>query len=353
MHRGDGDGNDGGMFVNGDPGAGIAATEVRAEWLTAIQEELVGVILAAGITLDKGDNTQLLAALNNRYGRLGSANTWTAGQTMNSTLSVGSNATVGGTLGVTGNTSLGGSLAVTATTTLTGLLTLNGGATLPSGKTLTLNGTVTVTNGLTATNSTTGAPGLEGTGGSSFSVGVKGNGGPSDGWGIHGVGGGTNGIGVWGDGKGTGAAGYFKAGSGASSTVARTAVVCEGGHLVFNSTPTLNSNVAVTNTLAPANIPKAMAKLVTDAAGNVAVSGAFNITSASIVSSVIRVTFASAFASSDYEPLLTQMSSTNNLFSATPISATQIEISARTPAGASTSLATTAVTLSLVCFGIQ
>lgn len=52
-----------GYFTNGDPGGGIPATTVQAEWLNRVQEELVGVIEGAGDTLDGADNGQLLAAI--------------------------------------------------------------------------------------------------------------------------------------------------------------------------------------------------------------------------------------------------------------------------------------------------
>jgi hypothetical protein len=53
-----------GYFTGGSPGSGgFAATVVRYEFMNALQEELVAVVLAAGLTLDKTDNTQLLEAL--------------------------------------------------------------------------------------------------------------------------------------------------------------------------------------------------------------------------------------------------------------------------------------------------
>lgn len=52
-----------GLYHNADPVAGEAGTIVTAESLNAIQEEIVAVITAAGITLDPADNAQLLAAI--------------------------------------------------------------------------------------------------------------------------------------------------------------------------------------------------------------------------------------------------------------------------------------------------
>lgn len=51
------------LFTEGDPVGGVAATVMTDDWANAIQEEIAEVIEAAGITLDKADNAQLLAAL--------------------------------------------------------------------------------------------------------------------------------------------------------------------------------------------------------------------------------------------------------------------------------------------------
>ena len=50
-------------FTEGDPTTPTAATEVSAEWLNAVQEEVAAVIAGAGIALDKADNGQLLEAI--------------------------------------------------------------------------------------------------------------------------------------------------------------------------------------------------------------------------------------------------------------------------------------------------
>jgi hypothetical protein len=50
-------------FTKGDPGSGIPATILDDDWANAIQEEIVGVILASGQTLSKTNRAQLLAAL--------------------------------------------------------------------------------------------------------------------------------------------------------------------------------------------------------------------------------------------------------------------------------------------------
>lgn len=56
-----GAGKDG--FRNSNKGAGIAATQVDADWCNHIQEELANVIEGTGIVLDAGDRTQLKAAI--------------------------------------------------------------------------------------------------------------------------------------------------------------------------------------------------------------------------------------------------------------------------------------------------
>ena len=53
-----------GYFTGGSPGSsGFAATVVRYEFMNSLQEELSHVVEAAGLTLNKTDNTQLFQAL--------------------------------------------------------------------------------------------------------------------------------------------------------------------------------------------------------------------------------------------------------------------------------------------------
>jgi hypothetical protein len=52
-----------GYFKEGSPAAGDPPTEVSADWLNAVQEEVVGAILSAGLALSKLDNDQLAAAI--------------------------------------------------------------------------------------------------------------------------------------------------------------------------------------------------------------------------------------------------------------------------------------------------
>lgn len=65
MHRIDGAGATvTGQWTEGDPGTGTPATELTADWMNAIQNEVENVIVTgAGIPLNKASNSQLLAAI--------------------------------------------------------------------------------------------------------------------------------------------------------------------------------------------------------------------------------------------------------------------------------------------------
>ncbi len=52
-----------GYFKKGNPGTGVPATVVTADWANAVQEEIAYVIAQASIALSKTDNTQLRAAI--------------------------------------------------------------------------------------------------------------------------------------------------------------------------------------------------------------------------------------------------------------------------------------------------
>lgn len=64
MHKIDGAGHVNNTFVQEDALNNIPPTLITDEWLNAVQEEPVNVILAAGLALNKADNTQLLQAIN-------------------------------------------------------------------------------------------------------------------------------------------------------------------------------------------------------------------------------------------------------------------------------------------------
>jgi hypothetical protein len=56
-----------GYFQSGNPATGQKATTVDRDWANATQEEIAAVIEAAGITLSKTNNAQLLAALRQMF----------------------------------------------------------------------------------------------------------------------------------------------------------------------------------------------------------------------------------------------------------------------------------------------
>ena len=63
MHRIDTSGNVNNRFHPGNPATGQQATLIDQDWLNAVQEEIVNVILGANIDLEKGTNNQLAAAI--------------------------------------------------------------------------------------------------------------------------------------------------------------------------------------------------------------------------------------------------------------------------------------------------
>lgn len=60
-----GAGKDG--FRDGDLANSVVPTGLNADWFDQLQEEVAGVVEAAGLTLDGADLSQLLQALNARY----------------------------------------------------------------------------------------------------------------------------------------------------------------------------------------------------------------------------------------------------------------------------------------------
>lgn len=63
MHRIDTSGNVDNRFHPGNPATGQQATLIDQDWLNAVQEEIVNVILAANLDLEKGTNDQLADAI--------------------------------------------------------------------------------------------------------------------------------------------------------------------------------------------------------------------------------------------------------------------------------------------------
>ena len=71
MKRTTAEANDGNRYTEGNPTLGVPATVVGAEEMNNIQEEIVNVVLAAGITLNGSDEDQLLEALGVFFARGG------------------------------------------------------------------------------------------------------------------------------------------------------------------------------------------------------------------------------------------------------------------------------------------
>ncbi len=59
------------FFTNGNPGGGVPATILDDWWFNMMQEEVRNVVVDAGITPDKDDNTQLLAAIDAKIAAAG------------------------------------------------------------------------------------------------------------------------------------------------------------------------------------------------------------------------------------------------------------------------------------------
>lgn len=65
MHKIDGSGHLNGAFVAEDPFNNQPGTLITEDWLNAVQQEIVNVIDAADLVLNKNDNSQLLQAISN------------------------------------------------------------------------------------------------------------------------------------------------------------------------------------------------------------------------------------------------------------------------------------------------
>lgn len=67
MQRIEGAGHLGNRFVAEDVGANRPPTEITAEWLNGVQEELASLVEWAGLALDRADNTQVRRALLEKF----------------------------------------------------------------------------------------------------------------------------------------------------------------------------------------------------------------------------------------------------------------------------------------------
>lgn len=133
------------------------------------------------------------------------------------------------------------------------------------------------------------------------------------------------------------------------------------GVVRFNSVANPASSTAFTNAVTPANITKVIAEISHDGAGNVSIVGGFNITSVALVASVadgltvVRVTFASAFASTVYfpQPTVSRALPFQYRYQAGARTTTTTEIRMVDAAGAHANPTTTAGTFVLSVYGAQ
>jgi hypothetical protein len=256
-----------------------------------------------------------------------------------------------------------------------------------SGSTLPL--ALTAQGGITATNSTTNAHALTATGngtgsglmasggagggagiiaqGAGVGEGLRATGGATSGTGGSFLGGAPNGAGVSSNGTGTGPGGGFTGGSGggvglvaangisATASARQTALSLTNGDLSLSGVATPNSNVAVSKTLTPKNLITVWAKGTTNGSGGASVLDGFNVTSASIVGSNVRITFASAFANTNYACTFGGEGAVGTHVATGTATTTTIDLRfVNTSTNANIAAdATAGVTFSLICTGAQ
>ena len=255
MHRIEGDGfvvvGGKNMFTEGNPIIPTPATMVTADWANAAQEEIALTIEGLGGTLNTAatDTTpnQLLTRLNAKFGRLDLANTWASNQ------------------------SIGGTLTVTGATTLNDPVTMEGPLTITAGSEAVMLKTTT-DNAYIALYPRTATPLVRG--------------------------------------------GYFGVPApGATEVVVVNEMTNGNIRLTPNGTGvvTVGANVRLTgsnpagttafqNTLTPRNFTKASATIkVSGGVGIITVEDAFNVASVALNGTLLRITFAQAFASAAYQ----------------------------------------------------
>jgi len=338
MHKIDGAGNVAGAFTEGDPMIPQEATVVTADWLNAVQTEIVNVVESNAV-LVKADNTQLLTALNAKYGRLATAGTWSAKQTF-------------GEIEVTGVTTLKGDTTIGDTAgdshTVNGPMAFNHGASATgtgSGHGVTATGGapgsgdggngVSATGGLPTAGNGAGGAGVMGTGGAPYASGTGAGGvggsfvGGTGASGNHNGGNGINATG--GAGIGTGLPGngaVLAAGASATATTPQYALWCTNGYATFSGAANPNSDVTFTNTVTPKNVAKAWATFTTDGVGAVTLNDGFNITSVAISGIYVLVTFASAFANANYAISISHTAAVTEFYYASAPSTADVKIGA-------------------------
>ena len=108
-----------------------------------------------------------------------------------------------------------------------------------------------------------------------------------------------NSAGIASTGHGTGVGGLFAAGTAATATDPTNAVELTNGNLKLSGTPP-NPDESLSNTLTPANIPKAWGTVAVAVGGDETLNAGFNIASVSNAGGDLTVTLAQDFASANY-----------------------------------------------------
>ncbi|MFE8600235.1 hypothetical protein [Archangium violaceum] len=301
MHKIDGENHDNNTFTGGDPLIPRGATHVTPAWLNAVQGELVAVVEAAGIALNKLVNTQLRDALFALFGRLGVANTWSQ---PNSFTAINAS----GTSTLNGPTVLNGGLRVND---VSGVASING-----VGATHTASGAAMPTKYIFEHAAMPAAAGgnyplvslakmtagnLVGLNTRARAVATVGNwthvrlGLSMDVDGTMGSGGqlwwGPNGVEATGPTTSTGAA-------------PANAFTLTNGNLSLDGVANPNKDVPVKNALTPRNISKVSASISTSGTGSVQTDDGFNVGGVTLSSGRVVLAFAQPFADALYQVAL-------------------------------------------------
>lgn len=158
--------------------------------------------------------------------------------------------------------------------------------------------------GVLGTSGTSGGQGVKGVGAGGNAQGIRGEG-QGSGAGISGVGGAT-GAGVSGTGGGTVAGGSFANGTAAIAGTARSAVELTNGYLGFVGVTSPQSTLSVSDTLTPANVPKAWGIVNGNGGTNTLLDG-FNVTGVAVATDPedVAVTLGADCATGNYAVTVT------------------------------------------------
>lgn len=136
----------------------------------------------------------------------------------------------------------------------------------------------------------------------------------------------------------------------ADGSIQRWVIGATTGHINMTGSTNPSSTTAISNTLTPANLPKAWAYVTAGASPTV--NAGFGITSVTCSASVMTVTFAQAFSGSSYAVLATS-DTAGTYFSARPSTTTTALVGAYDQTDTQVNLCSSSVKVSLVAFGLQ